>query len=397
MGDDRALARPSRWPSRFASARKPRTRASCVARISGPQSRSSIAGPTLSAAKREPELFQHLLVAWPLDQEAAARRAGLARVLHDRVDDRRQRRVEIGVGEDDLRSLAAQLQRDGAVALRRFGGDARAGRGRAGERQMLDARMRGERRAGLAAEPGDDVERAFGEADPRRELGDAQERQAGVLGRLHDARIAGGERSADRAAEDLQRIVPRDDVARDAVRLAPRQHRVAGRIRNRLARELVGGAAVELEVARARRDIGARLAQRLAAVARLDQRELVGVIEYFAPEPRRAAGPSRRARGAPRRRRAPARPRAPPGRCRARRRTRWRRTACRPTDRSSATSRRSPAATQRLPMKCDGGVVIGDSGSGAFMAADVAARPVTSPRRAGTSRRACSRRCAART
>ena len=116
-----------------------------------------------------------------------------------------------------------------------------------------------------------------------RELGDAQQRQARVLGRLDDARVAGRERAADRAAEDLQRIVPRDDVAGDAVRLAPREHRVAGRIRNRLAVQLVAGAAVELEVARARRDVGARLLHRLAAVARLDQRELVGVIEDRAP------------------------------------------------------------------------------------------------------------------
>ena len=59
------------------------------------------------------------------------------------------------------------------------------------------------------------------------ELGDAQQRQARVLGRLDDAGVARRERAADRAPEDLQRIVPRNDVAGDAVRLAPRQHRVA--------------------------------------------------------------------------------------------------------------------------------------------------------------------------
>ena len=48
----------------------------------------------------------------------------------------------------------------------------------------------------------------------------AQQRQAGVLGRLDHAGVAGGERRAGAAAEDLHRIVPRDDVAGDAVRLA---------------------------------------------------------------------------------------------------------------------------------------------------------------------------------
>ena len=74
---------------------------------------------------------------------------------------------------------------------------------------MLDAGMRGERRARLAAEAGDDVERAVGQADLRGELGDAQQRQAGVLRRLHHARVAGGERrrrpSGRRSAADSSR------------------------------------------------------------------------------------------------------------------------------------------------------------------------------------------------
>ena len=47
-----------------------------------------------------------------LDQHAAAGGAGLAGVLHDRIDDHRQRRIEVGIGEDDLRRLAAEFERD---------------------------------------------------------------------------------------------------------------------------------------------------------------------------------------------------------------------------------------------------------------------------------------------
>ena len=242
------------------------------------------------------------------------------------------------------------------MPLRRLLRDRRARRRRAGERDVVDAGVRGERRARLAAEPGDDVERAVGQPAAGRELGDAQQRQARVLGRLDDAGVAGGERAADAAPEDLQRVVPRDDVAGDAVRLAPGEHRVALGIRQRLAVELVAGAAVELEVAGAGDDVGARLRHRLAAVARLEPGELVGVVGDRARQRRELAPLVRRRQPAPRTvERAPA-PRGPPRRRPARRRARSRRTACRRTDRASAASRRAPARTKRPPMKCCAGV-----------------------------------------
>ncbi len=149
--------------------------------------------------------------------------------------------------------------------------------------------MHGERSACLAPESRHDVERTLGQADAGGELGHVQKRQAGVLGGLDHAGIPRRQRAADRAAEDLQRIIPRNDVARDAVRLAPRQHGEAGRIRNRFARELVGRSAVELEIAGTGGDVGARLAHRLAAVARLDQSQRIGMIENLAAQPREEA------------------------------------------------------------------------------------------------------------
>jgi len=50
------------------------------------------------------------------------------------------------------------------------------------------------------------------------------------------------------------------------------------RIGNRFAVQLVARTAVELEVAGAGGNVGARLGQRLAAVARLRQRELIRMI-----------------------------------------------------------------------------------------------------------------------
>ena len=64
------------------------------------------------------EFGRNTLVGRGFDQDAAAGRAGLAAVLDHRVDEHRQRLVDIGVGEDDLRRLAAEFHRDAAVVKR---------------------------------------------------------------------------------------------------------------------------------------------------------------------------------------------------------------------------------------------------------------------------------------
>ena len=167
--------------------------------------------------------------------------------------------------------------------------------------------MRGERGARFAAEPVTMLSAPAGKpASAASSATRSSDRQASSAGLTTQA-LPAASAPPTRAAEDLHRVVPRNDVAGDAVRLAPGQHRVAGRVGNRLAVQLVAGAAVELEVARARRDVGARLLQRLAAVARLDQRELVGVIEDRARRAAQQPAALGRARACPRRRRARAR------------------------------------------------------------------------------------------
>src|SRR6187551_2520792 len=91
-----------------------------------------------------------------------------------------------------------------------------------------DAGMRRERRAGLLAEPGHDVEGARRQAGLERDPGEGEHRQARFLGGLEDAGVAHRKRRADAAADDLHRVVPRHDVAGDPVRLAQRQRGVAG-------------------------------------------------------------------------------------------------------------------------------------------------------------------------
>lgn len=107
--------------------------------------------------------FEHCFVEAALNQQAAARRTGLARVLNDGVDDDRDCSVEIGIGKHQLRRFATQLQRDRAVATRCGLGHTLPGGSRPGKRQMIDIRMLAEACARLSTIASDDVER------PRRE------------------------------------------------------------------------------------------------------------------------------------------------------------------------------------------------------------------------------------
>ncbi len=177
--------------------------------------------------------------------------------------------------------------------------DQLAGGRRTRKRDVIDARMAGERGARFMAVAGDDVERAGRQPGLGGQFGDAQHGQARVLGRLDHARVAGRERRADAAPEDLHRVVPRHDVARDAVRFAHRQHRVAGLVGEGFAVQLVGRARVELEVACERGCIGARLLQRLAGVARLDRGEFLDRIGHARRQPHQHAAALGGARGAP--------------------------------------------------------------------------------------------------
>ena len=243
--------------------------------MSGPQSRSSLLGPTLSAANacdsrsrsgsyaarsistRLPA--EHVCPAfWTIAATSTGSAASKSASAKTICGDLPPSSSVTGTW------LSAAILRDG-----------RARRRRARERDVVDARMPRERRARFVPVAGDDVERAVRQAGFRRQFRDAQQRQARVLGRLHDARVAGRERRADAAPENLQRIVPRHDMARHAVRLADREHGVAGLIRQGFAVQLVGGARVELEIARDAGGVGARLLERLAGVARLDLRDLL--------------------------------------------------------------------------------------------------------------------------
>jgi hypothetical protein len=135
-----------------------------------------------------------------------------------------------------------------------------------------------ERRARLRAEARHDIERAVGKADVAGEFSHADDGEARVLGRLEDAGVAASERRADGTTENLRGIIPGNDVADDAVRLAKHGRHVAVQKRQRIAVELIGRRAVKLEIARSGDHIGRPLLERLAGVARLQCGQFARIV-----------------------------------------------------------------------------------------------------------------------
>jgi hypothetical protein len=192
-----------------------------------------------------------------------------------RVDQEGQGAVEVGVVEHQLRGLAAEFERDGDEVLRRCRLDQTARGDGPGEGQMLDAGMGRESRARLGPRAGDDVQRTGGQACLHGDGGKGQRSQASFLGRFQDAGIAHGKRRADRTADDLHRIVPRHDMARDSVGFAQGIDGVAVEKGDRLAHDLVSATRVELHVAGEGHRIGTTLSQRFADVERLKPGEVI--------------------------------------------------------------------------------------------------------------------------
>ncbi len=197
--------------------------------------------------------------------------------------------------------------------------------------------------------PTSDVEDALGDPRLERELGEQQRRQRRQLGRLQHDGVAAGESGSELPGGDVEREVPRGDQPDDAERLTEGEVDAAGD-GDRLAEVLVDGAGVVVEDLGDHADLAPRAADRLADIARLDPRQLLGVLLDERGEPaqepravrreRPRARPERPAWPARPRRRSPRRP--PPAARRAA--PRWRDSGPRRSrdDSTARDSRSSP-------------------------------------------------------
>ena len=165
-----------------------------------------------SSALRSTRIRERAQQSWPaLPKTASGRHRG--------------RLLEVGVGEDDVRALAAQLERDALDRRRRARRDRAPDLGRAGEGDLGHVGVVDEPLAALAARAGDDLDDALGQPGLERELGEAQRGQRRQLGRLEHHRVAGRQRRAHLPRGDRQREVPRHDQPDHAERLAHGERR----------------------------------------------------------------------------------------------------------------------------------------------------------------------------
>ena len=122
------------------------------------------------------------------------------------------------VSEEDIRRLAAELQRDGDQILRGVLHNESPRCRLSGESDLGDALVRRQRLAGFDAETIDDIEDA-GREQVRDEIGDRQNAHRRLLGGLEHDAIAGRERGREFPHRHQNRKIPRNDLADDAERL----------------------------------------------------------------------------------------------------------------------------------------------------------------------------------
>src|SRR5439155_19635878 len=176
-----------------------------------------------------------------------SRAAVLAAVVEDRSGGGGGPRLEVRVGEDDVRALAAELAPDLLHVRRGQPLDLLAGGRLAREGDLADAWVGRDARAGRSARARNDVEDAVGHARLDSQLAEPQRGQRGVARGLEDRGIAGREGRGDLPARHEDREVPGDDEPDDADRLAQGEVEAGLADRDRLAEELVRGTGVVIE------------------------------------------------------------------------------------------------------------------------------------------------------
>ena len=145
------------------------------------------------------------------NEHAGRRVARLTRVRAHPGHVARDHGLEVGVVEDDVGRLAAELLRDALHRRRRGAGDLDAGAGRARERHHVDVGVGRERRADVDAVAVHEVEHAGGHAGRVHDLGEHDRVQRRDLGRLEHHRAARRDRRRDLAGDLVQRPVPGRD------------------------------------------------------------------------------------------------------------------------------------------------------------------------------------------
>ena len=161
---------------------------------------------TVEVVDRPQHGAEQLVLDRPHDEHVVGGDARLAGVGEAAPGDPSGGDVDVGVGGDDRRALAAEFECHGCQVLGRRPHDDVGDRSAAGVQDVVEPF--GEQRGGLFDTALDDLHDPLIEV-ARYQLGDHRRGRRSRLRRLEDRRVAGGEGADERGQRQVQRIVPR--------------------------------------------------------------------------------------------------------------------------------------------------------------------------------------------
>jgi len=164
----------------------------------------------------------------------------------------------------------------------------------------VDTRMIGQGGTGGLTVAGDDVEHAWWEPRLDGQLGDPKDRQGSLLGRLDHTAVAHRQCGGCGPSEDLQRVVPRDDVRGHPVWLPRRVDVDVLTEGDRRAVEGFDGTGVEVEIPRGEFGVAPRLLHGFPGLLRLQRPEGVEIAQNQSRQVAQQFGPRRGRSAAPR-------------------------------------------------------------------------------------------------
>src|SRR5215218_4943926 len=212
----------------------------------------------------------------PLEQDARTGAAVLPGVAEDGDGRRSCGLLQVGIGEDHVRGLATQLERDALYSIGGTGHHALADLRGTREGDLRDIRVLDEPLPDLAPRTDYDVDDALGDAGLERYAPELHGGKRRELGWLEDERVARRESRSHLPARYGEREVPGDDEPDDAQWLTERNVD-APRDRNGVAEQFLGHPRVVVEGLRHHLHLGAGVADGLARVLRLQLREVLAL------------------------------------------------------------------------------------------------------------------------
>ena len=236
------------------------------------------AGADLDGQRAADQLADEAVVDRTLYEQTRAGRAHFAAAGEDADESAVDSGLEVGVGEDDVRALAAQLEAHLLHVLGALAHDVLADLHAAREGHHVYIRRRGEVVAYLSAGTGDHLHHASRQAhvieDPRH----LQAGERRYAGRLEDHHVAGGQRRSELPGRHEHGEVPGRDAGGDAYRLAHDHAQAVARHLQRLTVLLHGEPSIVIEGVGGVVHVDQRVRQRLAHLARLQDGQLLGAL-----------------------------------------------------------------------------------------------------------------------